>query len=298
MKPSPAEANYQSEYLGRQQLPHPAVRPVMRNDRGMFFFDPDLLDAVAETYGESFATAAPFPHVVVDDLFPEQAVDDVLKEFPEPSTRSDWIRCDRETSVKLAMPNDWTMGPSIRHLLNEFNSAAFVDFLEHLTGIEGLIPDPHYVGGGLHQIERGGYQKVHADFNHHERLPLDRRLVVMLYLNRNWDDGWGGQLELWDMTMTTCVQRISPIFNRMVVFATTDLAYHGLPDPLQCPSTVTRRSLALYYYTNGRPEHERSRAHGTLYQRRPGQDPSLRRPLWKEFIPPIGGRIRRYLAHK
>jgi hypothetical protein len=296
MKPTTTAANYQREYLDLQQLPHPAVTPVMQDFRGMHFFDPDLLDAVAETYGRSFVTAAPFPHVVVDGLFPQQAIDDVLKEFPEPSPS--WIRFDRETSVKLAMPNEMTMGPSTRHLLHEFNGAAFVNFLEHLSGIDGLIPDPHYEGGGLHQIERGGFLKVHADFNRQERLRLDRRLNVLLYLNRDWDDGWGGQLELWDESMTTCVRRISPIFNRMVVFATTDLAYHGHPEPLQCPTGVTRRSLALYYYTNGRPELERSRAHSSLYQRRPGQDQSLRRPLWKDFIPPVVGRIRRYGTHK
>jgi Rps23 Pro-64 3,4-dihydroxylase Tpa1-like proline 4-hydroxylase len=298
MKPSTTEANYRSEISDLQRLPRSAVTPVMRKDRGVFFFDPDLLDAVAKTYAESFDAAAPFPHVVVDGLFPQEAVDDVLEEFPEPSARSDWIRLFDETSAKLAMSHDWTMGPSTRHLLNQFNSAAFVNFLERLSGIKGLIPDPHYGGGGLHQMERGGYLKVHADFNRHGSLGLDRRLNVLLYLNRDWDDAWGGQLEFWDTTMTSCVQRISPIFNRMVVFATTDRSYHGLPDPVQCPPSLTRRSLAIYYYTNGRPEHERSRAHSSLYQRRPGQDPSLRQPLWKDFIPPVAGRIRRHVARK
>ena len=107
---------------------------------------PNLLDAVAETYGKSFASSSPFPTQCVDGLFPEQALDEVLKEFPEPSARSDWVRLYDETSAKLAMPHDWTMGPLTRHLLNEFNSAAFVNFLEHLSGIEGLIPDPHYGG--------------------------------------------------------------------------------------------------------------------------------------------------------
>lgn len=296
MNPSPLEANYQIEQLDLTSLHDRAVTPVMRNDRGLFFFDPDALAAVAETQRNSFATAAPFPHVVMDGLFPQQAIDDVLEEFPEPSP--DWLRFDRETSVKLAMPNEWSMGPSTRHLLSQFNSAAFVNFLEHLSGIEGLIPDPHLEGGGLHQIERGGFLKVHADFNRQERLRLDRRLNILLYLNRNWADGWGGQLELWNQSMTDCVRRISPIFNRMVLFATTDLAYHGHPEPLQCPAGVSRRSIALYYYTNGRPELERSPTHSSLYQRRPGRDESLRRPLWKDFIPPVLGRIRRQGADK
>jgi Rps23 Pro-64 3,4-dihydroxylase Tpa1-like proline 4-hydroxylase len=298
VKPSTAEANDRNENLYLQRPPRPVVTSAMRTDRGAFFFAPDLLGAVAESYAKSFATATPFPHVVMDGLFPQQTLDEVLKEFPEPSDRSDWIRLYDETSAKLAMPHDWTMGPSTRHLLNQLNSAAFVSFLEHLSGIEGLIPDPHYAGGGLHQMERGGYLKVHADFNRHGRLYLDRRLNVLLYLNRDWEDEWGGQLELWDTAMTSCVQRISPIFNRMVVFVTTDLSYHGLPDPLKCPPGVTRRSLATYYYTNGRPEHERSPMHSSLYQRRPGRDTGLRGPLWKDLIPPIAGRIRRHVARK
>ncbi len=147
-----------------------------------------------------------------------------------------------------------------------------VNFLEKLTGISGLIPDPHYLGGGLHQIERGGFLKIHADFNRHSRLKLDRRINVLLYLNRPWEDTWGGHLELWDSTMTICADKIAPLFNRLVVFTTTDSSFHGHPDPLDCPPDVVRRSLALYYYTNGRPEREQSKVHSTLHQARPGED--------------------------
>jgi len=296
MNSSPVEADNQTNCLDLTPRHDRAATPVLRNDRGLFFFDPDALAAIAETQWNSFATAAPFPHVVMDGLFPQQAIDEVLEEFPGPSPN--WVRTERETSVKLAMPNEWTMGPSTRHLLNQFNSAPFVNFLERLSGIDGLIPDPHYEGGGLHQIEHGGFLKVHADFNRQERLRLDRRLNILLYLNRNWDDQWGGQLELWDQSMTRCVRRIAPFFNRTVVFATTDVAYHGHPEPLQCPPDVSRRSIALYYYTNGRPEFERSPTHSSLYQRRPGQDQNLQRPLWKDFFPPVLGRIKRDRALK
>jgi Rps23 Pro-64 3,4-dihydroxylase Tpa1-like proline 4-hydroxylase len=255
-----------------------------------FFFDPGLLHEVARCHREAFRTARPFPHAVIDGLLPEAVLDEVLGEFPAPQGRSDWIRFDRATSVKLAMPHDWALGAATRHLLNQLNSAVFVNFLEALTGIEALIPDPHYEGGGLHQIEPGGYLKVHADFNRYERLRLDRRLNALLYLNREWQDEWGGHLELWDRSMAACSRRIAPVFNRLVVFATTDRSYHGHPDALRCPPGTTRRSLALYYYTNGRPEEERSAGHSTLYRARPGE--TLRHRLrWKDFIPPVAGRI-------
>ena len=94
---------------------------------------------------------------------------------------------------------------------------------------------------------------------------------LLLYLNPAWDDAWGGALELWDRGMQACVQRIAPIANRCVVFSTTRDSYHGMPDALRCPDGVTRRSLALYYYSNGRPEHERGPDHSTLWQARPGE---------------------------
>ena len=170
------------------------------------------------------------------------------------------------------------------------NSSAFTKFLENLTGIEGLIPDPHFRGGGLHQVERGGYLDIHCDFNVYEKLNLDRRLNVLIYLNKDWKKEYGGDLELWDKNMTKAVARISPIFNRFVVFATDDYSYHGHPDPLKCPEDKTRKSLALYYYTNGRPSDEVSESHTTLFQHRPGLVDIKKmklRTMVKKITPPI-----------
>ena len=255
------------------------------------FLDPDVLLPVADTHREQFADGAPFPHVVIDNLFDPTILDAVVAEFPKPQDRTDWIRAKRDTSVKLAMPHDWKLGPATRLFLNQLNCSAFVQFLERLTGIEGLIPDPHFEGGGIHQIERGGYLKVHADFNVHERLRLDRRLNAIVYLNRGWQEEWGGHLELWDRSMSIAVQKIAPEFNRLVVFATIDWGFHGHPDPLQTPEGVTRRSLATYYYSSGRPDDELAAAHNSLYQRRPGER------LLRDWIPPavvdIVKRLRR-----
>jgi Rps23 Pro-64 3,4-dihydroxylase Tpa1-like proline 4-hydroxylase len=265
---------------------------------GTFFFDRDLLVTIAQKHREDFLTARPFPHVVIDDVLPDEVLDEIIAESPEPDERNDWKVANRVDAIKLSIAQDWTLGPTTRHVLNQCNSAVFIDFLEELTDIHGLVPDPHYFGGGLHQIEAGGFLKVHADFNRHKRMQLDRRLNALLYLNRAWNDDWGGQLELWNRSMTRMEQKISPLFNRLVVFATTDTSFHGHPDPLTCPPGTRRRSLALYYYTNGRPEHERSDPHTTLHQVRPRKDSSLRSQLqnpigWRDFVPPVAFRLKR-----
>lgn len=228
------------------------------------------LTRLATSHRSQYETADPFPHVVLDDVFPAPLLEKVLAEFPGPDA-IDWKRFSDGTGRKLATREESQLGPWTLALIHQLNSSRFIRVLEALTGISGLIPDPHLEGGGLHQIERGGYLKIHADFNKHERLRLDRRLNLLLYLNKDWNEDFGGHLELWTPLMDRCVTKVLPTFNRCVVFSTTDDSYHGHPEPLACPESRARKSIALYYYTNGRPESEASSPHSTLYKRRPGE---------------------------
>ena len=235
-----------------------------------FHFDRDQLLSIADGKSDAYASARPFPHVVIDDLLPEEVLEEVLAEFPSPE-QADWFAFDSPLERKLATKDDAAMGEATRHVLAELNSAAFVDFLERLTGIDGLVPDPHFVGGGLHQIERGGHLKVHADFNRHPRTSLERRLNLLVYLNRDWKDEYGGALELWNREMTAPEAQILPLFNRCVVFSTTDTSFHGHPEPLTCPEGMTRKSMALYYYSKDPPSEAPGGEHNTLFQARPGE---------------------------
>lgn len=247
---------------------------------------------LALTHGPQYRTAAPFPHAVIDDLLPPELLQTAVDAFPGPGDLS-WIEYDRADEVKLAFPAAEELPAPLRDILYYMNSAVVLEFLQTLTGIEGLLPDPHFVGGGLHQIEPGGHLGVHADFNKYERFDLDRRLNLLLYLNQDWDEAYGGHLELWDRTMTNCVERVLPVFNRCVVFSTTDFSFHGHPVPLSCPPGRSRRSLATYYYTNGRPADEASEAHSTLFQSRPGLElpraglGSTARKIARALTPPV-----------
>jgi Rps23 Pro-64 3,4-dihydroxylase Tpa1-like proline 4-hydroxylase len=235
------------------------------------YFDPERLRAIADQHRSEYRSAKPFPHVVIDDFMAEGDLDRILDEFLEAQDEA-WRRFDNPREKKLAERRETSFGPFTRHLLAaNFNSSIFLEFLESLTGIDGLIPDPYYEGGGLHQIVPGGFLKVHADCNWHKDLKLDRRLNVIVYLNRGWKEEYGGHLELWNHEMTRCERRVLPVFNRCVIFSTTDFSYHGHPEPLTCPEGVTRKSLALYYYSNGRPAEELSETHSTLFQARPGE---------------------------
>lgn len=259
---------------------------------GLDFFLPRAkMREMAASARERYLQARPFPYVVFDDFFNPTLLDDVLDEFPSPG-KINWQEFDNEREIKLASSVDATFGPTTRLLLYHLNSITFLDFLSEITAIPGLISDPCFEGGGLHQIVPGGKLGVHADFNKHRRYGLDRRLNALIYLNRNWREEYGGHLELWDRSMSRCEAKVLPLFNRMMIFGTTDFTYHGHPDPLRCPEGMTRKSLALYYFTNGRPAEELSEQHSTLFRERCKSDFRLTRKqrvrrLVIDLMPPI-----------
>ena len=214
---------------------------------------------------ERYAVADPFPHIVLDDFLQPDVAQQLLEEFPPLSP--DWIHYVHVNERKFGKTERDTLTPFIGTLIDEFNSPPFVDFLGQLTGIDGLLPDPSLEGGGLHQSTRGGFLNIHADFTvHPHRRTWRRRVNLLLYLNRGWDDAYGGHLELWDRDMRRCVQRVAPVFNRCVVFNTDADSYHGHPDPMTCPEDVTRKSIALYYFT----DELRPAVRSTEYRPRPG----------------------------
>lgn len=236
-----------------------------------------LLDAdyqpLARSLRGTYRAADPFPHIVIDDFLPAAMAKAVSAAFPEHSALP-WRQFDNPRERKKAFSIEMMsmLPPEIQHTLHEMIRHPMVRFLETISGIGDLIVDPDFVGGGMHRIEQGGLLKVHADYNRHPKLRLHRRLNVLVYLNENWEDEYGGHLELWDRPMERCVERVLPIFNRCVIFSTTSHSWHGHPDALTCPPGRARRSLAWYYYTAERPADEVEAEHTTLFRPRPGEN--------------------------
>lgn len=248
------------------------------------------LETLAEENAEAYKNNKPFSHIYFDNFLPVEAAEAALRDFPEPKQLV-WSEFNNARERKLAFDTVDKLPRSVREVLYFLNSRPIVRFLEVLTGIEGVTPDPHYVGGGLHQIKPGGNLEVHVDFNRHSKLKLDRRINLLIYLNKDWKEEYGGHFELWNRDMSAAEQKILPVFNRCAIFSTTEFSYHGHPTPLSCPPDRTRKSMATYYYSNGRPEDEVSDGHSTLFQTRPGQAPEQHRTSIKEIIkavtPPI-----------
>ena len=232
------------------------------------------LPELARRYRENH----PFPHIVLDDFLPEAVARAVIAEFPGPEDTS-WIQYKHFNENKLGKSDRREFPPTVGRVIDVLNSPGVVSFLSRLCGIEGLLADPVLEGGGLHQTEPGGFLNIHADFTmHHYQTDWRRRVNLILYLNEGWHDEWGGALELWDRDMSACAAKVAPVFNRAVVFNTDETSYHGYPAPITCAPGVTRKSLALYYFT---VEHDRSyRPRATNYRARPDDGLARRSLIW------------------
>lgn len=220
-----------------------------------FVFDTDELEKLALIHQSNYAEAVPFKHIVLDDFLPKLYAETALRHFPDPSSEVwfDWrgretVHQSRKQGVGHASRMT-KLSPYIQNILQAFNSYPFLNFLEKLTGISKILPDPYFYGGGLHQILSGGKLAVHTDFNDHHRLNLYRCINVLFYLNKGWKQEYNGNLELWTEDLQKCEQSIMPIFNRLVIFNTNKKSFHGHPLPLKTPSHITRKSMAFYYYT-------------------------------------------------
>ena len=283
-------------------------------------FAPARLHALANaSLRDRYLRASPFPHAVMDGLFPPVLLAAISSEIPDrvaasagerssgackgvgggaygstktrdasPADRwSRMVRCwdgldaAGEDAVvrKQSVEDEANMGPATRLAFAHLRGRAFASFLSRISGISGLVADPEYFGSGIHVTTRGGLLKVHADFNFHPKLHMRRRVNVFLFLNEDWPDSYGGHLELWDCSMTQCEERIAPLYGRLVMFSTTDFSFHGHPHPLVAPHGRSRRSLALYFYTSEFPPDDCENRNCSVRMRTLWKDPKIRNAM-------------------
>jgi hypothetical protein len=245
----------------------------------------EMTDAQRQELRSNYASAVPFPHVVIDGLFPKEYLRPIVEDWdtaPGPTWRDikSGLQTKRATHPDTALPAD------VQQYFDRLNSGPFMRFLSDITGIPNLIPDPALHGGGMHEVGEGGAFEIHIDFDRHPRTRLDNRLVVITYLNDDWLPADGGSLELWHVKPPRCAAAITPIFGRTVILEQSRLAAHGHPQPIR--RGLKRRSVTAYFYTNGRAAASASNRLPTTYIAHKGYSLSQRIELGlRLLVPPI-----------
>jgi hypothetical protein len=214
--------------------------------------------------------ATPFPHCCIDAFLDPSFAESVAAAFPP---YEDARRMGREFSTvnekrKVQIMDAGAFAEPVADLNRELASPAFLDLMSYVFGIPNLVADDQLTGGGIHEMGSAGRLDVHVDFNFIEDRHLYRRLNILIYFNPGWKSEWGGALELWDREVQRCHHSFEPLFNRCVVFTTTDVSFHGVT-ALRCPEGRTRKSFAAYYYTREKPPYWTGEKHPTTFRGRP-----------------------------
>jgi len=222
----------------------------------------------ADALRERFLRAEPFRHVVIDDFFSADFAERLLGEFPA-FDQGNFIGDDGRPGGKSTLARIRALGPGYSALDDALKSAPMLDLVGRLTGIDGLLYDPFYLGGGTHENREGQSLQTHIDFNFHPSERWHRRLNLIVYLNREWDEAWGGNLDLYRDPYADArpASRIVPRFNRCVIFETSEHSWHGF-ERIALPADkreLSRKSIAVYFYTKDRPLEEIAGKHSTHY---------------------------------
>jgi hypothetical protein len=199
----------------------------------------------------------PFKHLILDNFFDISIANNCLSSFPEITDQCWEHSNDAEIEIKYRTKweSEFDIPDGIIDAVRILNSSYLLRAYASRFDIHKLIPDPYFTGGGLNITKTGGLLDVHVDGNYHDATGLHRRLNAIIYLNPNWKSGWGGEFGIYDSTGNICIKKVTPLFNRLIIFDTHDKSFHGLPDPLNFPDKELRRSIILYFYTkDNRPK--------------------------------------------
>ena len=232
---------------------------------GDWFDDKDELTKIKDTYNN----AAPFPFVVIPNFFKQDVAEQIYGCFPKAEgtdasqfIKDGWCVYDNPIEGKLAMNNFDEIhkyGAILKDIWDVLESDELVNTICNITGIENLEKDPHRHGAGLHSNPPNGRLDMHLDYSIHPITGKERRVNLLIYMNKDWQDDWNGKLELWEgdknnMTNVSAAQSIPPNFNNAVLFRTSDISWHGMPEPVKCPEGECRKSIAIYYVAERRED--------------------------------------------
>jgi Rps23 Pro-64 3,4-dihydroxylase Tpa1-like proline 4-hydroxylase len=245
----------------------------------MEFINLESLTERLTTIKNNFQSKKPFKFVEFDDFFLAEKAEEIYQDYPAIENES-WDGTTYLDQKNKFRKSEFENGSVLDKVFKELNSPTFLNWLQEVTQLEDtIIADAGLFGGGLHQSTNGAFLNVHVDYNIHPDTKFHRRLNVIIYMNKDWQDDYEGHLELWDFSGENKVllAKIAPTFNRCVIFETNEVSFHGHPKALKTPKHVNRKSIATYYYTKTRPAQESVADHNTIYVNTEGTSGQIKR---------------------
>lgn len=192
-----------------------------------------------------FLNAQPFEHVVIDNFLEESFAEKISNLFP--NFNNQWNIYKNPIEVKYTYDNINLLDVELKNYFYYLSTEEITNLIKSISNINNLEFDEYLHGAGLHLHPRYGRLNIHLDYEKHIYSGKERRLNIILFMNKEWDTNWNGANELWNNDVTKCIAKTEVKFNRAILFKTNDISWHGVPDIIMCPHDIHRKSIAYYY---------------------------------------------------
>jgi len=199
----------------------------------------------------------------IDDLLPDDIAQKIADGFP-PTSEMRLMKSFRE--LKYNSKSLDKFDPLIADITFALQDNRVIDKIAELTGIKDPHGDPHLYAGGLSAMTRGHFLNPHIDNSHDGEQQNYRVLNLLYYITPGWRSENGGNLELWDESVTKPVE-IPSLFNRLVLMATNDKSWHSVNE---VKVDGVRRCVSNYYFSPHSPNGYET-SHVTYFMARPEQ---------------------------
>jgi len=214
---------------------------------------------------KEFAEAHPYPYIVMDNFLKPEIAEEAYNNFPKYALFNKKYKGLNENKAEGSNIEDFN--PIFQKICDELASNQMYDWIQKVAHIkEAVVMTDDALGRGLHLGGQGSFLDIHIDFNIHVEKDLHRRLNILIYLNKDWKEEYGGGLEMWDKEVSKMEKYVSPAFNRCLIFETNEISYHGY-GKINVPEGESRKSIYGYYYSKTRDG--ASPYHDTVFKTRP-----------------------------
>jgi Rps23 Pro-64 3,4-dihydroxylase Tpa1-like proline 4-hydroxylase len=196
---------------------------------------------------DKFINAEPFEHIIIPNFLNEEYAEQIFNSFPTDINSGKWYKYYNPLEIKYANDDVKNMPRCIKKLFYLLSTKEITEKISTFSGIDDLERDLYLHGAGLHVHPINGKLNMHLDYEKHPFINKERRINMILYMNKDWNEEWNGDTQLWDKNMEKCVVSSHVKFNTAIIFKTNEISWHGLPEPIKCPEGELRKSIAYYY---------------------------------------------------
>lgn len=222
------------------------------------------LEPVIEQLAAEFAMPGRIGSCKIENLLSPELAHEIHLSFP--SSEKMMLKRSIKENKHVAAQMD-AFAPVLEEAVYAFQDPRVLEQISRITALNSLEPDIDLYAGGISAMSKGAYLRPHLDNSHDKSRGRYRVLNLLYYVTPNWQQEFGGSLQLWDEGPRGSPRTISSAFNSLVLMITNKESWHSVNEVLH----DDRRCCISNYYFSRKSPNELDYFHATSFRSEPGE---------------------------